>query len=1129
MSFKVRLLLGAAAPIMLAFPAAAQVSITTATTTPVATSNNGSPANIDITTAGSVTLTNQPNTSAVTINTNNNVTNAGSINTNNSDNSTGLRIGTNLNANYSGAGAITATEDYVRTDTDNDGDLDGPVAQGTGRFGLLVDPGGTLNGNINLLSGSGVTVEGNNSAGVSIQSVLNGNYKQKGAVIVNGANGVGLEFRQDVTGNVGIGGSVVGSGQNSAAARVLGNVAGEFMVDGTIIATGFTATDVDNFDDPAVPDDTPLAGRFDPDDLLTGGVGLEIRGSLARGLLVQGDAVGGVDPTPDVKDVTQNFNVDRTSGSISSVGSAAALLLQPLDGAAGTNIHLGLVRETVTDQLDDDKDGDISEVLATFNYDFGFMNRGSIIGNGLNTGFSALAARIAGSADGTHTVTIDGGIFNSGTITAAGYEGNSTGLSIGAGVSTPQILNNGTISASVATTGANTATAVKIDAGATIPSVVNNTLIAAGSRGLNGNATAFQDLSGSVTSFRNNSRVSALIGDLDTTDTVTTGSGRAIALDLSHGSSAVTLTQTDAIDNARIFGDVLLGAGSDRFDLLSGAVVGNVDFGTAGSDTFQINSAALTGNAAFHGSNVNFSMVGSQMAGALSLGNAAGTLSFTGSSIYNGDITGTGAISMLVDNSTVNNSADGTLSLSTMNLTNNAKIGFVIDNARIASNTPIFNITGAANIAANTVFTPIFQEFSNQAFTLRVLNAATLNLGGPVDAMLSASSPYLYNVSLVRPTGLNALDLVLRVKTIDELGLNTRQGSAYDGVLDLMEQNATVGAAVTSLPGKNEFLRGWNDLLPASDATIMRVLASNATAAFGATAHRLDLISDKPDAPGGAWTEEYGVYHQSDATNEGLAVTGGGFGVSGGVDLLASRDHLIGAFAALESVELEEEDRTSAPLNVSQATFGAYAGWKNGNLALNGAAGIGLVKFSSNREVQVGTLTDKIKGEWDGLTYNAAARASYNLPLGFLDVRPYVAADYQKFQQDGYTENAETLDALAIVAGDNDSTLSTASYGLQLIGNFGSDRAFSIKPQLSVGYRSILSWDDAGAPLRFTGGSAGSSFKLDPGAKPEDAIVAGLGFNIDSQFLNIHVGYDAEIADTYTTHYGSVTLRMAFW
>jgi uncharacterized protein with beta-barrel porin domain len=484
---------------------------------------------------------------------------------------------------------------------------------------------------------------------------------------------------------------------------------------------------------------------------------------------------------------------------------------------------------------------------------------------------------------------------------------------------------------------------------------------------------------------------------------------------------------------------------------------------------------------------------------------------------------------MTVNNSTVNNRAAGTLSLSTMDLTNNARVGFVINNARITGNTPIFNIAGAANIGANTVFTPIFEEFTNQAFTLRVLNAGTLNLGGPLSNMLNASSPYIYNIDLVRPAGLDALDLVLQVKTASQLGLNTRQASAYNAVLDLMEQDNTVGAAVTALPSANEFLRGWSDLLPGQDAAIMKVLASNATAAFGAAAHRLDLLSDKPDAPGGAWAEEFGVYHNGDPTSASLGVSGGGFGVAGGVDLIASQDRLIGAYLALESLELEESDRTSAPLNVAQTTVGGYAGWKSGGLAVNALAGVGFANFTSVRQVEFGGLSEQLRAEWDGMTYNAAARATYSMPMGFLDFKPYVAADYMGFKQDGYQETATALNDLAIIAEDAEATLATASVGAQLIGNFGSDDAYGIRPMLSVGYRSVLSWDSTSAPMRFAGGSTGTTFNLDPGTQVEDALVAGLGLNIDSQFLNIHVGYDAEISDNSTTHYGSITLRMAFW
>lgn len=1136
MSLKVRLLLGAAAPLVFAMPAMAQVQITTATTTPIATgtASSGAPANVEITAAGSITLDEQAGATAVNINSNNTVTNAGAITITDSNNSTNVRINPGVTGSYTGTGQINNTEDYTRPNDDKDGDTDGPLALGTGRTGLLVEPGGTYTGNITLGVGSTVTVEGNNSAGVSIQSVLNGSYRQRGSTTVTGSNGVGVDFREDVTGNIAIGGlnaTTFAQGEGSVGVRVLGDVAGEFLIDGAVSATGFASTSASNYEDPDFADDNDTGvdepARLEPDDLLVGGSAVEIRGDLARGFLVNGAAVGGADPTPDVKDVIQNFNEDRTAGQVTSVGSAPAILIQSLDGAAGGEIRLGRVRESIPDTTDDDDDDNVTEIIGVFNYDFGFINRGAIIGSGLNMGFASKGLRIAGSADGTHQTIVEGGIFNGGSVQAIAFEADAIGINIGAGASTPQLVNSGAIQANVNTETTHDAYGVRIDAGASLPSVANSGLIATNVRGYDGDAIAFQDLSGTVTTFTNSSRLAAGFTDDDTTDTITSGLGRAIALDLSHGSSAVTVTQNDTVDNARIFGDVLFGSGGDRFNLLSGEVQGDVNFGT-GADTLVINSAKLFGDAAFGGTSANVSLIGAEMQGALALGSAASTLSFTGGSVYNGAITGSGAASMLVNNSTVNNSGAGTLNLTSLGVSNNAKIGFVINNARITGNTPIYNVAGTADIGANTVFTPIFEDFSNQAFTLRVLNAGTLNLGGPLASMLNQNSPYLYNVALVQPNP-NALDLVLSVKTASQLGLNGRQAGAYDAVLDLLEEDTTVAAAVTSLPGANEFLRGWSDLLPGSDAAVMKVLASNSNAAFGATAHRLDLITDKPDAPGGAWTEEFGVYHEGDRTADGFAVSGGGFGVAAGLDLLSTGNALIGAFASLESVEMDERSRTGAPLNVAQTSIGLYGGWKAGNLAVNAAGGAGFVDFTSDRKVEVGGISDRLRADWKGQTYNVGARATYTVPLGFMDVKPYISADYMSFSQDSYQENAEVNEELEIVAGDSEATLATGSYGLTFESSFGSDDAFAFKPQLSVGYRNVLTWDAPSADYRFAGGSAGTTFNLTPGQEPEDGIVAGIGLNIDSQFLNIKLGYDTEISDSATTHYGSITLRMAFW
>ena len=1135
MTFKVRLLLGAAAPFVFALPAAAQVSIATARTTPLetATANSGAASDVSITSAGSVTLTGAAaNSTAVTINSNNTVTNGGTISTVNSNDTVAVRIAPGITGSLINNASITALEDYTRTDTDNDGDLDGPLAQGTNRIGVLVESGGAMTGNLSM--GGSVSVEGNNSFGVSVRSQLNGDYNQTGSVQVVGSNGIGVDIREDVTGNVRLGrgsSSTFANGEGSIGVRVLGDVAGEFLVEGGITATGFTSTTVSNYADPdELDDDDPtIAERRDPDDLLVGGAGLEVRGNLARGLLINGTATGTTDPTDDIKDVVQDFNENRTSGSISSFGSAPAVLIQSVDGGAGGNIVLAPVRETILDTLDDDDDDNLTEVIGVFNYDYGFMNRGTITGNGLNVGFNSTGLKIAGSADGNYTTTIQGGVFNGGSITAQAGEGNSIAFHFGAGATTPLLLNSGTISAGVATETNHDAIGVLIDTGATLPAVTNSGLISAQTRGYDGDAVAFRDLSGTVTSFTNSSRVSAGYVDNDTTDTITSGLGRAIALDLSHSASGITLTQNDTIDNARIFGDVLFGVGNDQFNLLSGEVTGDIDFGT-GSDTLVATSAKLFGDATFGGSSASVALNGATMEGALSLGAATGSLSFTNQSSYTGDITrtGAGAMTLSVNNSTLNNTADGTLNLTSMTLANNSKLGLVIDNTRIAGNTPIFNITGTADIAANTVLTPIFDQFTNQSFTLRLLNAGTLNLGGSLDAMLNANSPYIYEMNLIQPNA-NAIDLTLDVKTASELGLNTRQASAYAAILDLMEEDDAVGAAVTSIPGAGEFMRGWADLMPGNDAAVMKVLASNATAAFGATANRLDLISNKPNAPGGAWVEEFGVFHSSDASSRSNGIEGGGFGVAAGIDVLSTGTALIGVYGALESAELEEETRTSAPINVSQTAFGIYGGWLNGNLAINGAASFGNVDFSSDRKVEVGSLSDQLKAEWSGQSYTAGARVTYAIPMGWLDLKPFVAADYIGFTQDAYQETATTNENLEIIAGDSDASLATASYGLSLVGNLGGDSAFSMKPQLSVGYRNVLNWENTPASLRFAGNSTGTTFELDPGVEPEDAIVAGLGLNIDSQFLNVKIGYDAEIADSSLTHYGSITLRMAFW
>jgi uncharacterized protein with beta-barrel porin domain len=1128
MPFKVRLLLGAAAPLVFVLPAAAQTTISTATTAPVTTTAG----DVSVTTAGSIVLPeNTANQTAITVNSNNTVTNAGVITIKNGDNTTGVLINQGFTTGFNQtAGSISLADNFDRTDTDGDTDFDGPLATGTGRFGVRVLPGGTMTGNIRMGGGS-ISVEGNNSAGISVESILNGNYVQDGSVQLTGSNGFGVDFQKNVTGDVLLSGTVITQGEGTVGVRVLGDVSGEFMVDGAITSTGFTSTTEVNYVDPdsLLPTDKTIAQRRDADDLLIGGPALQIRGDLNRGLLINGAAVGGVDPTPDVKDVVQNFNVNRAAGAVSSFGSAPAIDVSPLDGAAGADIVFGKVRESVRDTLDDDADSNLDEIIGVFNYDFGFMNRGIVTASGLNVGIAGTGIRIAGSADGTHTTTIAGGIFNSGQLITTAFEANAIGYDIGRGAITPQLINTGSISVGINTEDAHTATAVLIRQGASMPSVTNNGFLSAQVRGWDGNAIAFQDLSGTVTSFTNTSRVVTGHTDDDTTDTITSGLGREIALDFRANATGVTLTQTDTVDNARIFGDVLFGSGADRFDLLSGQVFGDIDYGTGGADILNINSAGATGDVVFRGATAGVTLANASfLRGNLAFGAAAANLTLSGGSTYEGALTNSGAgrVALSLNNASLTNTSAQTLQVSTMNLTNGSKLFVNVDSARLTGGLPVYVVNNGANLAADTRISPVFDNVVLSPFSIRVLQANALTVGGPVASMLEANPPFLYNMSLSQ-TG-NNIDLNLRVKTATELGLSGYQSGAYTAVLNLLQNEPTIGSAFTEITNQTTFLEGFNDLLPPNDTSVMKVLATNANAAMGATGRRLELVSDKPNAPGGAWLEEFGLYHHAGVTDNSLSTSGGGFGVAGGFDLISSRDRVLGAFFSLESVKLEEEERTNAPFTAAQTTIGAYGGWRSGALAVNGAVGYGFVEFDDKRDVAVSTLTDRLEGNWRGNTITAGARATYTIPAGFLQFKPYVAADYLSLTQEGYTETAQTNADLSLIVGDADSHLATASAGIALAAHFaGGASDFRIDPEISVGYRQVLSFGSSPGSARFLNET--TNFQLSPGQEPDGAIVAGVGFNIGSEYLNMKVGYDAEFSEQATTHYGSITLRLAFW
>lgn len=531
--------LGTLSLLMASF-AGAETVISTATTTPLSTSTSG---DIHVTSAGSIK---PAGGAAVTIDSNNAVKNEGTIAISGANGATGILAHPNLTGDITNTNIITVDEDYTPEDSDKDGDADGPFAKGSDRFGIHVLSGGTYTGNI-LNSGT-ITVEGNNSAGIAIDSALTGSLTSSGKINVTGDNSAGIRAGA-VTGNVtiGSGSSTIVQGQNSVGVLLGGDIGGALVIQGTVNSTGYRYVTV-----PLDP------SKLDPDDLLQGGSAVVVSGSVAGGILLDAKPVDS-DPNQADEDHDGIPDANETTASIATYGAAPAMAV----GSATSDINIGAV--------------------AGSSFGHGLVIKGSVSGNGVYDGITATGLEIGGTG---HSVNVTGGMTIFGSVSATASKASATAVHIGAGAKVPQIVIGGTVSASGGGADGAASTAILIDSGATVTAISNSGTIAATRSGDSGTAAAIVDLSGTLGLVQNNGAIGVTNGHLGDAGT---------AIDLRANSTGAVIRQVAAASGAPaplISGNILFGAGNDTLDIQAGSVLGKADFG-GGSDVMSLSGGAL--------------------------------------------------------------------------------------------------------------------------------------------------------------------------------------------------------------------------------------------------------------------------------------------------------------------------------------------------------------------------------------------------------------------------------------------------------------------------------------------------------------------------------------------------------
>jgi predicted outer membrane repeat protein len=990
----------------------AQTTITTATTTPIATAtaNAGQPSDVILDAAGTITLA-APGP-AITLNSNNNVTVSGAIATKEVSDSTGvLAIGGNTGNITVGSG-INLLSDYQATDSDNDGDLDGAFATGANRFGIRVIGPGVFNGNISLVNGGAINASGADSAGISVETDLNGAFTISGSATLVGERVYGVRAAGRVTGPVRIEGAISVTGLNATGVALDGDLGSSLVFQGAVTATGFRYTS-------RPPLDTQRAG-LEADDKLLGGPAVRIGGNVARGILfdvAQAPDItdANADGVGDNPDLDGDGVADLLEGStiITAYGSAPAVLI----GGATAATTIGQISGSA----------------------YGIYNKGTITADGVLDGFAATAIQIGRG----QPVNIAGGIGNAGTINATSYFANSTALLLNSGVSTPTLYNSGAIIAATTSDSTHTARALSVQAGATTASLTNTGTLSAAVSGSKGDAIAFEDLSGAVRSVENSGRITAaVVGESGVTTT-----GKAIALDLRAAAGDVTVHQDHAqstvvagendtdkdgvndIDEPQILGDVLFGAGNDKLLLANGSLSGAISFG-AGADLLSIT------------------------------GGASATGALTDSD---------GRLTIDVSNGTLSLSNATTINATSLNVGANSGLRFTADPA---NNTATRIVVGSATLAPGAKVDMTLASILDTPTRYTVIQAGTLNVGN-LSSTLSGS-PYLYLSSASANAALGQVYVDVRPRTATELGFRRSEAQAYDAVIQALKKDTPLAAPLLAQTTSEGLNRLYDQLLPEQGQGLFDALAYSNGQLSQAISQKPDLFDRY--GPDSVWVHEVNTLVRQENGDtlgsdtqvfgftggyEAMGEYGGALGVALSYMNVQERDNAA-----------QVGERTTASFVEGMAYWRRSMG--GFRVAVGGGGGYGWMQadrrfFSGDLNADgVNDLARENSADWNGVLGQAFTSVAYEQAFGRYYLRPEGRLDYLYLNEGARKETGGGAGFDLNVAKRSSSTLDGLA-ALTFGATFGHDLWW--RPEIRVGYRQRLAGSMGATVANFGGGS----------------------------------------------------------
>jgi len=882
----------------------------------------------------------------------------------------------------------------------------------------------------------GPFAQGARRTGIRTAGAFTGAISNSGEITIKGNDSAGIFLTGPLTGNLTQSGKINVLGDRSVGVRT-GAVSGNVTLGGSIVAVGEGAVGarVDGDIGGALTVEggigstgyrytTPPAdvSKLDPDDLLQGGSALVLGGNVAGGITL-GNTTG------KAADLITNG-----SAPTMQIGSATRAVV--IGATGGATPAPGLV-----------------------------VN-GRITSAGVYSGVRATALAIGGLGG---TVQIAQGIGIGGTVQATANGAEATAIRFGAGASTPELRVSGAVTATGG--GAPTAltTAVLIDTGASVPTIRNTGAIRASATGAS--ATAILDRTGGLTLVENAGAIAGAGAD----------SSRSTAIDLSANTSGAVIRQIAPATGAAaptITGAIRFGSGDDRLQIGAGSVSGDVTFGS-GSNRLEMSGTGTYAGTATFGTGADTLTIGdtARFDGVADFaGQGQDLLAITGKGIFAGRLANAGHVAVMVASGGGTFAANGVTNIASLSLGDQSILSVALDKANPTGN--LIQVGGATTIGANSQLALRVSGGTDVTGRYIVLRSGTLT-GASNLTLAPSAMPFLYKGAIVaaQPNEI-AVEVSRKAKT--ELGLSKAGVSAFDAIDAAIGSDAKLSDAIRGIYDRAAFRGAVEQMLPNYTGSVFEgvTLASRAAAAQ----LREPAGEFSEEGKWGYWLTPLG-WDASKGTRSTRSYDVRGWGISGGIEHKTDA----GNFGASLSYMNGRDNEGSGVNRVNHGQYELAGFWRArwGALAAQARASAAFLSFDSQRQFDgvIGTeaVQRRATADWNGMLYSGSGSVSWEHWVGQFNVRPILAVDYYRLNEDGYRERGGgTGYDLTVAKRTSDELALTASVAAGI--NFGGDNRYAQWSRLEIegGRRERIAGTLGRTVARF---GDGTPFILDPEAR----------------------------------------------